>query len=112
MGKTRQNKMQNLPDPHDIEKVILEWLGVVTAIAVAIFGTISLLWAKWRSTMKQLLEEQTNDRMERFPTEQQPTKKNDDTTTGSNITGSGKPPDLVPGSHCSDPSHRRTDLGS
>jgi len=44
-------------NPHDVETIILDWIGVVTAVGVAIIGSIAFLWARWKSSMRQLLDE-------------------------------------------------------
>jgi hypothetical protein len=44
-------------NPHDVEVVVLDWIGVATAVGVAIIGAVAFLWGRWRSSMKQLLDD-------------------------------------------------------
>lgn len=48
--------LQNLPDPHEVEKVAMEWIGVTTAVATGIIIMVGILWGRWKSTMKDLLD--------------------------------------------------------
>lgn len=43
-------------NPHEVEKLALEWIAVITAITLAIISAVALLWAKWKAAMKDLLE--------------------------------------------------------